>query len=107
MNKILIIIITSLLIACTNNEEEKRIHLEKIEVGKSLKVDYLNDHLETLKEELRNAKQEYNQINEFQIGRSYSTKRKQLFDQEEIIGRIENSIQKTEKEISLTGLFQS
>ncbi len=108
MNKTIIIaLITSILISCSNNEEQKRIHFEKVEVGKSLKIDYLNNHLANVKADLVKAELELKKINQFQLGRSSSTKRKQLLAQQDIINGLQASIERIGREISLSGLFES
>ncbi|MBL4708429.1 MAG: hypothetical protein JKY48_08340 [Flavobacteriales bacterium] len=102
-----LVILLFVLISCSNSEEEKRIHLEKIEVGKSLKVDDLNDRLEELKFSLKTEQKSYLKIKKFQLGRSSSTKRKQLSKQRDELERLKVLLEKTEREISMTNLFNS
>lgn len=87
--------------------EEERIHLEKIEVGKSINKTKLTKILENANSQLLKEKSELNEINEFQFARSASTKRRQLKDQNAQIIELETFIAKVEKEISLTNLYNA
>ncbi|UAB80059.1 hypothetical protein INR76_07895 [Marixanthomonas sp. SCSIO 43207] len=115
INYILASFIISLLIACgegkkerTQEEaEQKRIHLEKIEVGKSkLKMD-LTQEYDRLKKTLIEENAKLEKINEFQLGRSSVTKEKQLTEQNNKILRISNQLEKLKEEISLTHLRET
>lgn len=88
-------------------KEKERIHLEKIEVGKSkLKMDLTNE-LERLKTMLEREKNNLTEINKFQLGRSGSKKEKQIAEQNKKINQLNDYIRKFEKEISLTNLRQT
>ena len=87
--------------------ETERIHLEKIEVGKSINKTKLSNILDEVKSQLLTAKRKLDRINEFQLGRSMSTKQQQLSDQQGKINELESFISNVEKEISLTNLFNS
>ncbi len=88
-------------------KEKERIHLEKIEVGKSkLKIDLMNE-VDRLKKLLEQEKNNLIQINKFQLGRSSSIKEKQLAKQNKKIRQLTSYIQKLEKEISLTNLRET
>lgn len=128
LNHILTIALATLIISCGKNKKEieqenarieleqkalaeqkekERIHLEKIEVGKSkLKMDLTNE-LDRLKKQLEEEKDYMAEINKFQVGRSSSTKEKQLAEQYQRISQITSYISKLEKEISLTHLRET
>lgn len=88
-------------------KEQLRIHEEKIEVGKSIKKNFLEGILDQLKQELETEKAKLKRINEFQIGRSLSTKNNQILEQNVKISKIETNISSIEREISYTQLFES
>ena len=93
--------------ALAEQKEKERIHLEKIEVGKSkLKMDLTNE-LDRLKKMLVQEKNNLTEINKFQLGRSSSTKEKQLAEQNKKINQLNVYIRKLEKEISLTNLRET
>lgn len=87
--------------------EKNRIHEEKIEVGKSIKRTKLNNYLKEVESKLSQEKRKLSRINEFQIGRSSSTKNQQLSDQREVIRQLEKFKEGLEYEISHTHLHQS
>lgn len=87
--------------------ELERIHKEKIEVGKSILKTKLTNILEDFEQQLVSAKRKLNRINEFEFGRSRSTKDRQLSEQNERIDQIKSHIARVEKEIALSNLFQS
>lgn len=87
--------------------EQERIHLEKIEVGKSIKATKLNELLDELKRNLNAEERNLQEINKFQIGRSQQEKNEQLINQNIQINRLKSMIQKVQKEVSLTKLFNS
>ena len=88
-------------------KEEQRIHNEKIEVGKSIKRTRLTNVLDELKKDLSKEKQRLDDIYDFQIGRSVSTKQRQLREQRDEIRELEGFITRLEKEISYTHLHES
>ncbi|MBJ6369469.1 hypothetical protein [Snuella sedimenti] len=93
--------------ALAERKEKERIHLEKIEVGKSkLKMELTNE-LDRLKKMLVQEKNNLNEINKFQLGRLSSTKEKQLTEQNQKINILNDYIRKLEKEISLTSLRET
>jgi hypothetical protein len=85
-------------------EEQERIHQEKIEVGDSKKKIFLTNELDRVKKILQEEENNLAEIEEFQIGRSSSTKERQLFEQQKQIRKIENYITSIEEEISLIHL---
>jgi hypothetical protein len=87
--------------------EKNRIHEEKIEVGKSIKRTKLNNYLKEIESKLSQEKRRLSQINEFQIGRSSSTKSQQLAEQRKAIRQIEEFKEGLEYEISHAHLHQS
>ena len=58
--------------------ELNKIHEQKVNVGKRKKITELNLMLQKLPQAIEDAEQNIRKINEFQIGRSSSTKEKQL-----------------------------
>lgn len=91
----------------TEQKEKERIHLERIEVGKSkLKMDLTNE-LNRMKKVLEQEKNNLTEINRFQLGRPRSTKEEQLTAQNKKIAQITNYIRKLEEEISLTHLREN
>lgn len=104
---LLLITFITILTSCGNKEAEenaKRIHLEKIEVGKARIKTELTNELDRLKKMLETENKVLVNINEFQFGRLASTKKKQLADQNDKIRLIENYITNIEEEIALTNL---
>ena len=91
----------------TEKKEQERIHLEKIEVGKSISKTYFSNELERLKKVLSKQERKLAKINDFQFGRLSSTKQKQLNQQNLRIGQIQSYISNIEKEISLTNLRET
>ncbi len=87
--------------------EKERIHKEKIEVGKSINKRKLKKIFDELTPQLQKEKKKLDQINEFQFGRSLSTKQQQLRNQNEKINELAYFIDKVEKEISMSNLFNS
>lgn len=93
--------------ATAEAKEKERIHLEKIEVGKSkLKIE-LNNEIDRLKQRLKDANDKYNEINKFQFGRSNSTKQNQLIEQSKTVNYISTYISKLENQVSLINLRES
>ncbi len=88
-------------------KEKERIHQEKIEVGDSKKKIFLTNELDRVKEILEQEENNLAEIEEFQIGRSSSTKERQLFEQQKKIRTVENYIANIEEEISLVHLHQT
>lgn len=87
--------------------ERLRIHNEKIEVGKSLKREHLNEAIRELSDKLQQANKKLNGINAWQLGRSYDKKQTQLANQRMEIYEIEELIENVRKQISSTHLFES
>lgn len=87
--------------------EQQRVHEEKIEVGKSVKRKTLNDYIKEITSKLAQEKRILNQISEFQIGRSSSTKRQQQSEQHEVIRQLDYFREGLKDEISHTHLHQS
>lgn len=87
--------------------EQNRIHEEKIEVGKSIKRTKLSNYLMEIDNNIEQEKRNLNRINEFQIGRSASTKSQQLNERREIISQLQAFKEGLEHEISRTLLHQS
>ncbi|SEM10979.1 hypothetical protein SAMN04488008_109101 [Maribacter orientalis] len=93
--------------AIAEAKEKERIHLEKIEVGKSkLKIN-LDNEIDRLNQKLTAAKEKYNEINKFQFGRLNSTKQNQLIEQSRVVNKITSYIRKLEKEVSLINLRET
>ncbi|WP_319229445.1 DUF4878 domain-containing protein [Draconibacterium orientale] len=109
MKKILfaIIAIVTLCYCNSNQAEIERIHKEKIEVGKSLKITKLNNILKPLEENLSSQKQKLAKINEWQLGRTQTEKETQLAEQKQLISQIEFMKSRIENEIALSNMFQS
>tara|TARA_R110000796_G_scaffold159169_3_gene275780 strand:- start:28868 stop:29602 length:735 start_codon:yes stop_codon:yes gene_type:complete len=87
--------------------ELERIHLENVEVGKSIKATKLNEILDGLKLNLTTAERNLEEINKFQIGRSQQEKNAQVKRETLQINRLRSMIQRVQKEVSLTKLFNS
>lgn len=87
--------------------ERLRVHNDKIEVGKSIKRDHLNEAILELNDKLQRANKRLNDINAWQLGRSYDKKQTQLSNQRVEIYEIEQLIENVRKEISLTYLHES
>ncbi len=88
-------------------KEVERVHLEKIEVGKSVKRMNLESLIEDLEAQLIKQKEKLNEINQFQIGRSRATKDSQLYEQRVKITELESMIDGIKFEITQTHLFNS
>ncbi|WP_423818782.1 hypothetical protein V5739_14635 [Salinimicrobium sp. TIG7-5_MAKvit] len=73
-------------------DKELRIHREKIEVGNEKLKMAFNTHIESIEEELKQAKAELEEIEDFEIGRSQATKDAQLEKQHEKIEFFKESI---------------
>lgn len=104
------ILVIFLFISCGQAEKEaeiKRIHLEQVQVGKSLIRTELNNSIDVLKKALSESKRELVEIKKFQIGRYRSTREKQIREQKKVISQIETKISKVEKEISFLHLNQT
>ena len=93
--------------ALAEQKEKERIHFEKIEVGKSILKIKLTNELDQQKNLLEQEKNKLTEINQFQLGRSISTKQSQLNVQNIKIRRLSSYISKLEKEISLTNLRET
>ncbi|MCK7590469.1 hypothetical protein M0G43_07795 [Subsaxibacter sp. CAU 1640] len=90
-----------------HNKEIERIHLEKIEVGKSKMKMELTKELERLNKIMEQENKKLDEINEFKLGRSSSTKDKELSEQNKRIYFLETVISKIENEISELNLTQT
>ena len=90
-----------------DKKEKERIHLEKIEVGKSKLKMGLTKELDRFKKMFKDEENKLTEINKFQFGRSRSTKEKQLIEQNIIIVELTSYILKYEKEITLTNLRET
>ena len=88
-------------------KENQRIHEEKIEVGKELTRTKLQSILESLNKAIRKENGELAEIQEFQLLRSSSTKRKQVRSQTDKINELKQFKSRLEKEIALTHLHES
>ena len=88
-------------------EEQERIHQEKIEVGKNLKRNKLENLKSTIEENLKREKEELEEIRKFQVGRSSETKHKQIAEQSNDIMEIERYLKTLDAEIAKTALFKS
>jgi len=93
--------------ALAKKKEQQRVHLEKIEVGKSILKTKLSKELDQLKKVLLEQENKLIEINKFQLGRTNSTKVNELNKQNLKIGQIKSYISKIEKEISLTNLRET
>lgn len=131
-NYILLVLLSSLIISCGKSEKEiqqekaqialeqkiaaeklekqkekERIHLEKIEVGKELTKNLLQKEWERYKELLEKEKDAYAKINEFQWGRTATTKAQQLQVQRKKIDEVSSYVSRIENELAQTNLRQN
>jgi len=109
-NYILIIGLLLITISCGKSKkeiEQERIHLEKIEVGKSILKTHFSNELERLNKILTEQEKKLAEIKEFHFGRANATKTKQLNEQNIRIGQIQSYVSKIVKEISLTNLRET
>jgi hypothetical protein len=88
-------------------EEQLRIHLEMIEVGKTLKKSRLEGFLVKAEEGLARLKKERSSLSQFKLGRTESEKKQQLEEKDKEIREIELFIPKLKNEIAMTQLFKS
>lgn len=86
--------------------ERLRVHNEKIEVGKSIKRDHLNEVIRELNDNLERANKKLASLSTWRFGRSYDQKQTQLSNQRTTIFEIEQMIENVKKQISLTHLFE-
>ena len=87
--------------------EQLRIHLEKIEVGKGIKENYLKEILALNEKEILLAEIKLKKLNEFQLGRSLAVKEQQLSDQRYQIASLKELSAKIEREIAQVKLHQN
>lgn len=87
-------------------QEQQRVHQEKMEVGKSVRRSKLSNLLDQITKSLEKERNKLAQINEFQIGRSLTTKQQQLQDQTKKINELQLFKTNLEKAISNTYLHQ-
>ncbi|ADR22313.1 hypothetical protein MATR_00450 [Marivirga tractuosa] len=87
--------------------EEIRIHNEKIEVGKQLRQNWIKNMIEEIDTELRHANNRLKEIDDFVIGRSLSTKKRQLREQRETISTLKTTKANLQTELAKTNLFKS
>ena len=87
--------------------EQLRLHQEKMEVGKSIKMTKLKNLLDNLEEKISSEEEELSRINAFQIGRSAATKSAQIQEQREVLRKLEKFKEAIQFEISHTHLHQS
>jgi hypothetical protein len=80
--------------------ELNKIHEQKVNVGKRKKITELNLMLQKLNKAIEKAEQNIRKIKEFQIGRSSSTKEKQLKEAKSQIREIRDYGEKTKNEIA-------
>lgn len=93
--------------ALAEKKEQERIHLEKIEVGKSKLKMELSNYLEDLKKTLGREELKLEGIKEFKFGRSSSTKQNQISEQNKKIREVRSYISRVEEEISQTNLRET
>lgn len=87
-------------------QEQQRVHQEKIEVGKSIRRAKLSNLLDQISKSLERERNKLVQINEFQIGRSLTTKQQQLHAQTEKVSELQLFKTNLEQAISNTYLHQ-
>ena len=87
--------------------ELERLHSEKVEAGKAIKRNKLNNILEELQKNLLTNENELKKINDFQLGRSVLEKENQLFTKQLQINELKNFIVEVEKELALTHIHNS
>ena len=87
--------------------EEKRIHEEKIEVGKRITKNKLETIIGEIDQQLKREKSELSEIKEFQLLRSSSTKRSQIRNQNEVIQELKQFRSRVEHEIAMSNLHES
>lgn len=88
-------------------KEEERIHFEKIEVGKSVKTNFLRDVQEQVRNQIISEEKKLASINEFQFGRLLSEKRQQIENQEEIINSLKKVDSNIDNELAQIKLFEA
>ncbi|MFH4963669.1 hypothetical protein V8G69_01580 [Gaetbulibacter sp. M235] len=88
-------------------KEKERIHLEKIEVGKTKLKMTLTNEVDRLKKILEEENNILTELNNFQLGRLTSTKEKQIAEQREKISYLTDYIRKLENEIAMTNLRET
>ena len=81
-------------------EKLNKIHEQKVNVGKRKKITELNLMLQKLPQAIEDAEQNIRKINEFQIGRSTSTKEKQLQEATTQLREIRDYGEKIKNEIA-------
>lgn len=80
--------------------ELNKIHEQKVNVGKRKKITELNLMLQKLPEAIKEAEQKIKKINQFKIGRSLSTKEKQLQEARAQLNEIHKYGEKIKNEIA-------
>ncbi|GAB7258321.1 hypothetical protein [Polaribacter sp. OB-PA-B3] len=80
--------------------ELEKIHEQKVNVGKRKKITELTMQLQRLPEAIKKAQENIEKINKFQIGRSQSTKDKQLKKAYKQLSEIRNYGEKLKNEIA-------
>ncbi len=80
--------------------ELNKIHEQKVNVGKRKKITELNLMLQKLPQAIEEAEQNIKEINQFKIGRSSSTKEKQLQEARNQLSEIRNYGEKVRNEIA-------
>lgn len=127
-NYILILLMLSLAISCGESQQEveqekaeielqqkelaakkerERIHLEKIEVGESLRKTTLLDEVERYKRMLQEEEQKLQKINEFEFFRTSAEKEEQLRLQNQKIRVLRDYITRYKNEIAYTSLRET
>ncbi|WP_296385902.1 hypothetical protein [Winogradskyella sp.] len=80
--------------------ELNKVHEQKVNVGKRKKITELNFQLQRLPQALEKGEQNIREINQFKIGRSSSTKEKQLQEARSQLSEIRNYGEKIKNEIA-------
>lgn len=80
--------------------EELKIYQQKLNVGKKKKQIWLNELLSQANSALSKAKHNYKKVNEFQFGRTLTTKNKQLKEAQNKINVIKDYIKNIKTEIA-------
>ncbi|HUH51033.1 MAG TPA: hypothetical protein VLZ11_02935 [Flavobacterium sp.] len=82
------------------NAEKQKIHEQKLNVGKQKRLVELNEQLQQLPGALSQAEAQLNEVNEFHLGRSSTTKEKQIKEASNQLNEIRHYGDKLKNEIA-------
>lgn len=98
---------TKLELAEKEKSEELRVHEQKMNVGKSKKLAILESMLKDISEAIKTTKINIEKTKEFQIGRSASTKEKQLFEVQKQLNELYNIERNVKNEVAQLEYFKT